>query len=114
MNTNEARIHMRDLALGGVEAIRVIVEIRKINFDQRNALREYAASARSALSDAGFPGEATWRALQRAAIGLDTGGPSIDPAFWQSVQSELEEAVTALDSLLGGNVQRDSDMRIVG
>lgn len=114
MNTLEARIHMRELARDGLERVRTIVATNEITIDDRDVLRRLSVSARTVLADAGYPGEASWRALQRAAIGLDTGGPSLDLAYWQSLESDLVEAMETLDVLLGANVQRDSDIRVVG
>jgi hypothetical protein len=113
MDTYEARLKMRDLAQDAL----VIVERREasvvLNREDRTHLREMAMEARSVLSDAGYPGEASWRAIQRASIGLDTAFDEPDRSFWQDVLEELRSAISTLDNLVGVS-KRDADVHIVG
>jgi len=114
MNTLEARIQLRDVAQRGLELTRQIVARNRVEPDARTGLRALALEAREALVDAGYPGEATWRALQRASIGAETSNGDLDANFWSALSDDLASAIETLDSLLGPSRERDSDVRIIG
>ncbi|MGI8826942.1 MAG: hypothetical protein ACR2JC_15120 [Chloroflexota bacterium] len=112
MNTLDARLQMRQLARDGER----LVKHTRDTGDTGAAggeLRRLAAEARDLLTDAGFPGEATWRVLQRASIGVDTAGVDFDASFWQWISEDLESAAGSLDTLLGPSLHRDADLHIV-
>lgn len=73
-----------------------------------------ASEARSLVGEAGYPGEAVWRGLQRASIGADTNFDSHDSSYWQDVVEELERGAATLASLDSSRGLRDVDFHIVG
>ncbi len=101
---------MAQAALGVVERL-----VRGVapSPDERGQLRRFVSDARSLLPDAGYPGEAAWRALQRASIGIDTLGDVPDRSYWADVETDLRAAIGTLSSLVrvGG---RDADIHIIG
>jgi hypothetical protein len=114
MNTQEARRDMRALATEGLAIVNGIRESRAVSSDGRNQLRRMAAEARALLSEAGYPGEAVWRGLRRAGIGVETNLDSFDAAYWQDVTDELEHGAATLASLDSLGSVRDADFHIVG
>ena len=113
MDTYEARLTMRDLAREALEIVEDLVGDAVPSRDNRKDLRSMAVEARELLPDAGYPGEATWRGLQRASIGADTHFDQADPSFWVDVADELRNAAATLDQLVGP-VHRDIAFHIVG
>jgi hypothetical protein len=114
MNTQDARREMHVLADEGLSILNRLQESRTISLDDRNSLRRMANEARSLLSEAGYPGEAVWRGLQRASIGVDTNFQSHDLPYWHDVQDELERGAETLASLDTASSPRDADFHIVG
>ena len=114
MNTLEARLQLKDLAQQGLELTRQIVARNGVEPDVRVLLRSLALEAREALADAGYPGEATWRALQRASMGAETATGDLDLVFWMTLSDDFASAIEVLDSLLGPSRDRDSDVQIIG
>jgi hypothetical protein len=104
---------MRDLAQAALTIVERREESVALNREDRSQMREMASEARSVLADAGYPGEASWRAIQRASIGLDTAFDEPDRSYWQDLGEELRSAISALDNLVGVS-KREADVRIVG
>ena len=113
MDTYEARLTMRDLAHDALD----IVERREAGTaasrDERASMRGMAVEARSLLSDAGYPAEASWRAIQRASIGLETAFDEPDRSYWTDLAGDLRMAIETLDNLVSVS-KRDADIHIVG
>lgn len=114
MNTQDARREMGSLATDGLAIVNRISEGRAASSEDRNQLRRMASEARSLLSEAGYPGEAVWRGLQRASIGAETHFDSFDAAYWQDVTDELERGAATLASLDAVSNAKDADVHIVG
>ncbi len=114
MNTQDARRDMRSLATEGLAIVNRIRETRASSSDDRNQLRRMAGEARGLLAEAGYPGEAVWRGLQRSSIGAETHFDSFDAAYWQDVTDELERGAATLASLDSLTTTRDADIHIVG
>ena len=87
---------------------------RVASSEDRNQLRRMASEARALLPEAGYPGEAVWRGLQRASIGAETHFDSFDSAYWQDVTDELERGAATLASLDAVSNAKDADVHIVG
>ena len=100
MNTQDARRNMGSLATEGLAIVKSIGENRSASPDDRNRLRHMASEARTLLSEAGYPGDAVWRGLQRASIGAETYFDSFDTGYWQDVMDELERGAATLRRLL--------------
>jgi hypothetical protein len=114
MNTQDARRDMGSLATAGLAIVKVIGENRTASAEDRNNLRRMASEARALLSEAGYPGDAVWRGLQRASIGAETNFDAFDPSYWQDVLDELERGAAVLSSLDSLGSVRDADFHIVG
>jgi len=114
MNTQEARIRMLDLAREALEIVEGFEQGARPTREEKNELREMVIEARDTLPDAGYPGEAAWRGLQRASIGTDTFFEESDPAFWQDVIQELQTAAEVLESLVSPGFRRETDFHIIG
>ncbi|MDQ2742719.1 MAG: hypothetical protein M3Z66_10570 [Chloroflexota bacterium] len=114
MNTYEARTYMRDIAREGLEIVDRLAAGTPPAFDERRRLHQLASEARGALSDAGYPGEGVWRAIQRASIAIDTGGDQSDGAYWRDLADDLRSAVETLDSLVSPGLGREIDFPVVG
>lgn len=109
MDTYQARRQMRDLAQQAFD----LMEDQAIPAGAALAeLSEMEARARSLLSDAGYPGEPAWRAIQRSKRLVDLGLQ--DPEQRAEFVDDLRQAVERLDSLLGASTMKDTDFRIVG
>ncbi len=105
---------MQALADEGLVIVRRLGDGKALSLSERNSLRRMANEARSLLSEAGYPGEAVWRGLQRASIGTDTNFDSHDASYWQDVIQELEHGGDTLASLDSAPSHRDVDFHIVG
>jgi hypothetical protein len=105
---------MESLATEALAIVRRIREGRAPSSDDRNNLRRLASDARALLAEAGYPGEAVWRGLQRASMGTDTNFDSHDSGYWQDVVDELEQGAATLASLDSSRSVRDVDFHIVG
>jgi hypothetical protein len=114
MNTYEARLNMRDLARHAIEIVDRIGAGTHPTFDDQSTLRRLSSESRVLLAEAGYPGEAAWRGIHRASIGIDTQLSSSDPGFWRDVREDLQGSVDTLDSLVSTPYSRDIDFRIVG
>jgi hypothetical protein len=113
MDTYEARIRMLDLARHGSAIVEGFEVDSPPTADDAAKLRELAADARTLVSDGGYPAEAAWRALDRAASSLIAQEPDPEGARWQPIGLELQSACASLESLLG-STRRETDFRIVG
>lgn len=113
MDTNEARMRMRDIALEALRIVDALATAGTVSIRERGTMRELVVEARRLLSDAGYPGEGVWRGLQRATIGLETGFDHDDPGFWRELAGDLRAAIDTLDNLVapGG---READVHIIG
>lgn len=114
MDTLEARILMRDLADEGLKIVDRYVAGNLPSGADKRRLRELVIEARTALSDAGYPGEAVWRSLHRASMGADTLFDQSDDHYWPSVVDELRAGLDTLESLISPGFRRESDFHIVG
>lgn len=114
MNTQDARREMRSLATEALAIVHRMCDSRSAPSDDRNRLRRMASESRALLSEAGYPGEAVWRGLQRASIGAETHFDSFDAAYWQDVTDELERGAATLASLDAVSNAKDVDVHIVG
>lgn len=101
------------MARAALDVVERIVRGQMPSRGDRSELRHFVSDARSVLPDAGYPGEAAWRALQRASIGVETLGETPDRAYWSDVEGDLRGAVDTLSSLVGV-AGRDADIHIVG
>jgi hypothetical protein len=113
MDTNEARMRMRDIALEALRIVDALASSGAISIKERGTVREMVTEARGLLSDAGYPGEGVWRGLQRATIGLETGFDRDDPGFWRELAADLRAAIDTLDSLVAPR-GREADVHIIG
>ncbi len=105
---------MEALATQALTVVNRIRDGRSPTLDDRNSLRGMAIDARALLAEAGYPGEAVWRGLQRSSIGTDTNFDSHDASYWQDVTDELERGVATLASLDASRNFKDVDIHIVG
>lgn len=105
---------METLATQGLAIVNRIRAGRAPLLEDRNNLHRMASEARELLAEAGYPGEAVWRGLQRSSIGADTNFDSPDAAYWQDVVDELERGAATLSSLDPSRSFRDIDFHIVG
>jgi hypothetical protein len=113
MDTYEARLRMRDLAHDALDVVERRQAGASAGREDRSDLRQMATESRSLLGDAGYPGEATWRAIQRASIGLETAFEEPDRSYWEDLADELRQAIETLDNLIGVG-RRDADVHIIG
>lgn len=113
MDTYEARMRMRDLAADALEIVGRFREGKAPSGDDRSRLRSMVQESRALLGDAGYPGEAAWRGLQRSSLGADTYFNEADTAYWLDVAGDLQTAIETLDSLVSGGL-RDADLHIIG
>jgi hypothetical protein len=114
MDTFEARMSMRDLAVAALAIVERLAEGKPAESDTRSRLRQMLTEGRALLADAGYPGESTWRGLQRASMGLDTLFDQSDPLSWEDVAEELRTGLQTLESLVGQGQRPDADIYVVG
>jgi hypothetical protein len=112
MDTNEARRRMRDLAREALNTLENDAADAGPRGEAGYRLRAMEQEARVLLADAGYPGEAVWRALQRASQASQSDAQSDSPDSDALV--DLREALETLESLTAAASERDSDFRIVG
>lgn len=113
MNTNEARMRMRDIALEAQQIVDTQARGEPLPGRDRGTLRDLATEARSLLADAGYPGEGVWRGLQRATIGMQTGLDREDRSYWRELAADLGASIETLDSLVAPR-GREADVHIIG
>lgn len=114
MNTYEARMYMRDIAREALVIIELPSHGTMPTVKDRRRLHEMATEARGALGDAGFPGEAVWRVVQRASIAVDTSGDQPDTDYWRLLLEELQTGLDTLNSLVSPDFGREVEFRVVG
>jgi hypothetical protein len=114
MDTFEARMSMRDLAVAALDIVERLAEGKPVELDTRSRLRQMLTEGRSLLADAGYPGDSTWRGIQRASMGLDTFLDQSDALFWDDVAEELRTGLQTLESLVGPGQRPDADIYVVG
>lgn len=114
MNTQDARRELETLAAQGLFIVSRIRETRTALREDQDTLKRMASEARTLLAEAGYPGEAVWRGLQRASIGTETHFDSYDPSYWDHVSNELEHGASVLASLDSSRSFRHVDIHIVG
>lgn len=114
MDTFEARTHMLDVAEETLDIVRRVAAGETPSLEDRQRLRKLLLEARQTLPDAGYPGEATWRSVQRASMGIDTMGDQTDADFWDDVAGELQNGMDTLSSLISPNWRRETDFHIIG
>lgn len=114
MDTNEARTQMCDIANDALEIVERLQETASPSPEDRSRLRQMLTDARALLSDAGYPGEAVWRGLQRGSIGAETHLDQSDSSYWRDVAQELKEGIQTLESLIATRRSREADFRVVG
>lgn len=113
MDTFEARQRMKDLASEGLELLNRFLCGESSMLVAAEQARRLSSESRTVLMDAGYPGESTWRALQRAANGLSVLGDAPPPEYLEEVKLELTEARDALNRLLAVGAESEADFRIV-
>jgi hypothetical protein len=114
MDTYEARTRMCDIGRGALTiALELSSGAAPTTADKAN-LRRMLLEARSLLADAGYPGEAVWRALHRSSIGADTTLDQPDASYWQDVAGSLEAGIATLESLISSHPARETDFRVIG
>lgn len=113
MDTFEARLLMRDLAISALEIIGNLGDLPPRGENARR-LRELASEARGVLSDAGYPAEAAWHGLQRASIGANTALDEYDLGYWTDVAEDLQRGIDTLQSLVSPHSRPDTDIHLVG
>jgi hypothetical protein len=114
MDTFEARSKMRDLAQATLDLIEGLDRSSTSRREAIAGLRDMEQEARALLADAGYPGEAAWRGIQRSRILAESDPSVMDESMRGDIVGDLQLAVGTLGSLVSGALQRDSDFRIVG
>jgi hypothetical protein len=100
MDTQEARMTMRDLAGRGLAAVDRYRAHDETGLNPMVDIRGLQLQARTVLADAGYPGEAVWQALNHAYFGFEAYGEPPDSAFWGDIVAELQAGMATLDGLL--------------
>ena len=104
---------MRDLAALAITITTRLASGEVATRDHAEQLRAMVVEARGLLAEAGFPGEAVWRGLQRADIGIQTALGGSDAGYWLDVSDDLTSGMQVLENLVGSHTTRDVDFRIV-
>jgi hypothetical protein len=114
MNTYEARTRMSEIGHRAISIVERLSGGVVATYDDRTSLRSMAVESRELLAEAGFPGEAVWRGLTRASIGVDTALSEADTFFWVDVLEDLTGGTSTLDDLVSPHLSREVDFRIIG
>lgn len=100
MDTQEARIVMRDLAERGLAAVDRYRARDDSGLIPVVDIRGLQVKARAVLADAGYPGEGVWQALNHAYFGIEVYGEPAESAYWGDIEAELRSGIATLDGLL--------------
>ncbi|MGH2442423.1 MAG: hypothetical protein ACRDFX_04600 [Chloroflexota bacterium] len=114
MDTLEARVQMYALTLRGREVLEGFLAGSLTSREAADQFRRIVGEARPVLTDAGYPAEAAWRALQSASAGFDAYIDPFDASFWSDTQRELQEAEENLERLVSARAGEQADFRIIG
>jgi hypothetical protein len=114
MDTFEARMQMRDLGREVLVVVERVLPDGEVRSTDIQTLRRVTTESRALLSDAGYPAEGVWRAIQRASIGMETHLGESDRLFWSDILEQLRIGVETLESLVTPGEAREPDFRIVG
>lgn len=112
MDTYEARSQMKNLAQETLDLLEEVARGDTTRSDAIVEVRKMELEARGLLVDAGYPGEAAWRGLQRTGIALQDAHD--DLSTLTEAIAQLSDAVATLSSLTTTSPESGPDFRIIG
>ncbi len=105
MNTSDARHRLLDLTLQARDIVQKLAEGQRATGEDRATMRELIREAREAAYDAGFPGDAAWRALLRAGMTVTNPQEEPDQETWTEILEGLAEGQDRLSLVTGMAVE---------
>jgi hypothetical protein len=98
MNTIEARRRLGELTARAIEIVQYLADGDPVSASNSIEIRDILREAREVAYDAGYPGDAAWRALLRTNVYITAPPTTVDGQFWADTIQDLREA---LQNLLG-------------
>lgn len=96
MNTIEARRRLGELTTRAIEIVEYLAQGDPVSASNSIEIREILREAREIAYDAGYPGDAAWRAMLRTNVYITTPPTAVDNSFWSETLDDLREAITTL------------------
>lgn len=98
MNTLEARRRLAELADRAIRIVELLAMGDPVTAANSIEMREILREAREVAYDAGFVGDAAWRALLKTNVYITTPPATVEIEFWQETLEELQSALSALSA----------------
>lgn len=99
MNTVESRLRLRELTLRAIEIVRRLAIDGTVTAAETIEMREILRQAREVAYDAGYPGDAAWRALLRSNVYVTAPPADVTADFWTETLVELRAGVASLTGM---------------
>lgn len=98
MNTMEARRRLGELTRQAVGVVQCLAQGDPVTSSTSIVMRDILREAREVTYDAGYPGDAAWRALLRTNVYITAPPTTVSNEFWSEL---LEDLRVAMESLTG-------------
>jgi hypothetical protein len=99
MNTLEARGRLAELTASAIEIVGRLAAGSPVTAANGIEMREILREARDIAYDAGYIGDAAWRALLKTNVYVTTPPTTVDMEFWGDILLDLRDAWTMLTGL---------------
>lgn len=105
MNTIEARRRLAELTSETISIVMRLAAGGSISAADGVRMREVLAEARMIAYDAGYPGDAAWRALLRTSVYVSAPPTDVDREFWVDMLENLREGLAQLSHVTETGVE---------
>lgn len=99
MNTIDARQRLVELSERTITIVEKLASGQAISSQDASDMRDILGDARAAAYDAGYPGDAAWRALLRTSVYIAAPPIDVEMEFWSEMLEDLEEGIRGLVSI---------------
>lgn len=96
MNTIEARLRLAELTNRSIGIVEGLARGDRVSSANSIEIRDILREAREIAYDAGYPGDAAWRAILKTNVYITAPPTPVDATFWLETLEDLREGLTAL------------------
>lgn len=99
MNTLEARRRLAELVRLAIAIVECLVAGDPVSASNSIEMRDILRDAREVTYDAGYPGDAAWRALLHTNVYITAPPTTVAQDFWKEALEELREGLQSLTAV---------------